>query len=338
MDLFKLPPEVILKILSFLNGNDFKNSRRVCKVWNDFIGKWILENPSSRHPCKINLNWMNMKPSYKETELPCTEREKYTYNLLAAHDGIFAIKLEDDTCGIFEKDQIIHKHRIAHAQNGWRGAIISDKLIMISYNGTDQNELWNRWDILERLKNGEVCVRATNQYFGAHHELKCDGEYFVIQENDVEAEEEVKMLSLYRFENEKIRKVFTENLAVNFKLLQFNYPYIVLKKMRKADNKEYQLTVMKADDLDKIIHHKTIQYKKAGSVAFCVVSDVVYVKDHFFVLEHGSLFQESDNNDWLRVINADTGKDVSDGIVPTDSPIATTAREELTRNNYWVLF
>ena len=105
--------------------------------------------------------------------------------------------------------------------------------------------------------------------------------------------------------------------------------------MRKADYNEYQLTVMKVDDLDKIIHHKTIQYKKAGSVAFCVVSDVVYVKDHFFVLEHGSLFQESDNNDWLRVINADTGKDVSDGIVPTDIPLPTaSAREELTR--YWL--
>ena len=150
----------------------------------------------------------------------------------------------------------------------------------------------------------------------------------------MEAEEEVKMLSL-RLENEKVWKVFTENLAVNFKLLQFNYPYIILKKTRKAVNKEYQLTVMKVDDLDKIITHKTIQYKKAGSVAFCVVSDVVYVKDHFFVLEHGSLFQESNNNDWLRVINADTGKDVSDGIVPTDIPLPT-AREELTRNNYWV--
>ena len=132
MDLFKLPPEVILKILSFLNGNDFKNSRRVCKVWNDFIGKWILENPSSRHPCKINLNWMNMKPNYKETELPCTEREKYTYNLLAGRDGIFADKLEYDISGIFLKDQRIHEHRTFHAQVGWRlrrGAIISDKLI-----------------------------------------------------------------------------------------------------------------------------------------------------------------------------------------------------------------
>ena len=177
---------------------------------------------------------------------------------------------------------------------------------MISfYQGTD--EYWNRWDILERLKNGEVRVRATNQYFGAHHELKCDREYFVIQENDVEADEEVKMLSLYRLENEKIRKVFTENLAVNFKLLQFNYPYIVLKKMKKSDNKEYQLTVMKVDAPDKIIHHKTIKYnKKAKPVAYSCVSDALYVKDHFFVLEHGSMFQESDNKDWLRVINADT--------------------------------
>ena len=129
MDLFDLPPEVVLKILSFVNGNDFKNSRRVCRVWNAFIKQWILENPSSRHPCKINLNWMNMKPNYKETELPCTERERFTYNLLAAHDGIFAMKLEQDICGIFEGDTKIHEHKVAHARDGWRGAIISDKLI-----------------------------------------------------------------------------------------------------------------------------------------------------------------------------------------------------------------
>ena len=227
MNLLKLPPEVVLTIFFYVNGNDFKNAQRVCKEWNNFIQKWILKNPRSRHPYKINQNWMSMKPGYKQTELRCKEREKWTYNLLAAGNGIFVMNLDQPHyCGIFTGDKM-HEHRVDH-NNGGSYALISDKLIIITYDGdgTDENDLWpERRDILERLEDGEVCVRATNQRFVAH-EMKCDREYFVIQENDEKAEEDVKMLSLYKLEKEKIRKVSTENLAVNFKLMKFKYPYI----------------------------------------------------------------------------------------------------------------
>ena len=322
MELLKLPPEVVLKIFFHMNGKDLKKLQRVCKKWNDFIQQWILKNPSSRHPYKINLNWMSsrFKPKYKQTELPCKEREKYTYNLLAAGNGIFVMNLDQPHyCGILEGNKI-HKHRVSH-KNGGICAIISDKLIMITYDGDgmDENDLWpERWDILERIDNGEILARATNQRFVAH-ELKCDREYFVIQENDEKAEEDVKMLSLYKLEKEKIRKVSTKNLTVNFKLLKFQYPYIVLREIHTII--EY-LTVMKVDAQDNLVYHKTIQYYQDNSVRSGYVQDASFVKDHFFLLEHGRMFDlEQSTEEWIRVINADTGADVSDQLVPTDDPI-----------------
>ena len=333
MDLLKLPPEVVLKILFYVNGNDIEKSQRVCKDWNDFIHKWILKNPSSRHPYKINQNWMTMNPGYKQTELRCKEREKWTYNLLAAGNKIFVMNLDKPHfCGIFTGDKI-HEHRVAH-KNGGSYALISDKLIIITYDGdgTDENDLWpERRDILERLENGEVCVRATNQRFVAH-EMKCDREFFVIQENDEKAEEDVKMPSLYKLEKEKIRKVSTENLAVNFKLLKFRYPYIVLKKMRNPYNREYQLTVMKIDAQDNLVHHKSVQYHLDSSVDYGYISDATFVKDHFFLLEHGRMFKKG-TEEWLRVINADTGADVSDQLVPTDDPIVLSVSRDTFKHS-----
>jgi len=270
---------------------------------NDFIKQWILEDPASLKTLqkKLNSNWMMVKPRIEEKTHLCKLNRKgwFPTNTIAAGNGIFVMKLgETNICAILVGDKTF-EHKVDEEDGGQHGHI-TEKFIMIAYNDAHASPygLKYRWDVLERLENGGIEVRATYQKFG-EHDLKCDREYVAVQENDEKIIEDEKVLSLFKLENNKIRKVFTENLAVSFKLLHFNYPYIILnmKKKRiytgtgKEGNQEH-LKVMRIDANDKIVHHKTVI---CGSV-----KDAVYVKDNLIILGHGQ----------LRVVNTNTGADI----------------------------
>ena len=332
MDLMRLPPEVLVNIFLKLNGNELKNSRSVCKDWNDFLKQWIWNNKTSLRVLrkKLKSNWMNVKARSEETrhpaKHPCKQgvRWRWSNNLLAVANDMFVMNLDQTySCGIFVGDNV-HEHRVGNEDGGSHG-LITEKLILIAHASDDpDNDPWSRWDIIERLENGEIAVRATNQKF-KEQKLKCDREYFVIQENDEEAEEE-KLLSLYKLENGFIMKVYTEDIAANYKLLRFDYPYIVLymKKKRAVTGREHDqecLTIMKIDANDKFVHHTNFQWVEGFSVGVLHVQDAVYIKDHLIILEHGygRILQES-TQEWLRIININTGTGVSDQLVPTDDP------------------